>query len=157
MYWIILISINYYFHKLSFLQNYVNRTSLNSLITESVLCLDQSKCMLYCWNHNLMWQIRSKYIIIDRLGEGAGLINVGHNLKNSLSSNTLWIWSSRSIGNCEEELPKKPVGQLSVNCRPSVDRQVTDSLPTANQQVTDRLRKKENCGKHEQLTWCNIP
>ena len=44
-------------------------------------------------------------------------------------------------GNCEEELPKKPVGRLSVNCRPSVDRQ-----------VTDRLRKKENCGKHEQLT-----
>ena len=61
------------------------------------------------------------------------------------------------FGNCEEELPKKPVGQLSVNCRPSVDRQVTDSLPTANQQVTDRLRNKENCGKHEQLTWCNIP
>ena len=56
------------------------------------------------------------------------------------------------FGNCEEELPKKPVGQLSVNCRPSVDRQVTDSLPTANQQVTDRLRNKENCGKHEQLT-----
>ena len=56
------------------------------------------------------------------------------------------------LGNCEEELPKKPVGRLSVNCRPSVDRQVTDSLPTVNQQVTDRLRKKENCGKHEQLT-----
>ena len=55
-------------------------------------------------------------------------------------------------GNCEEELPKKPVGRLSVNCRTSVDRQVTDSLPTVNQQVTDRLRKKENCGKHEQLT-----
>ena len=49
------------------------------------------------------------------------------------------------LGNCEEELPKKPVGRLSVNCRPSVDRQVTDSLPTANQQVTDRLRKKKNC------------
>ena len=56
------------------------------------------------------------------------------------------------FGNCEEEPPKKPVGQLLVNCRPSVDRQVTDSLPTANQQVTDRLRNKENCGKHEQLT-----
>ena len=56
------------------------------------------------------------------------------------------------MGNCEEELPKKPVGQLSVNCRPSVDRQVTDGLPTANQQVTDRLRKKENCGKLEHLT-----
>ena len=56
------------------------------------------------------------------------------------------------IGNCEEELPKKPVGRLSVNCRPTVDRQVTDSLPTANQQVTDRLRKNKNCGKNEQLT-----
>ena len=56
------------------------------------------------------------------------------------------------IGNCEEELPKKPVGRLSVNCRPSVDRQVTNGLPTANQQVTDRLRKKKNCGEHEQLT-----
>ena len=57
-----------------------------------------------------------------------------------------------NMGNCEEELPKKPVGRLSVNCRPTVDRQVTDSLPTANQQVTDRLRKKKNCGKNEQLT-----
>ena len=35
-----------------------------------------------------------------------------------------------SVGNCEEELPEKPVGRLSVNCRPTVDRQVTDSLPT---------------------------
>ena len=42
------------------------------------------------------------------------------------------------VGNCEEELPKKPVGRLSVNCQLS-DRQVTDSLPTANQQV----KKKE--------------
>ena len=41
---------------------------------------------------------------------------------------------------------------LSANCRSTVGRQLTDSLPTANQQVTDRLRKKENCGKHEQLT-----
>ena len=37
-------------------------------------------------------------------------------------------------------------------CWPTVDRQVTDSLPTANQQVTDRLRRKKNCGKNEQLT-----
>ena len=59
---------------------------------------------------------------------------------------------STTLGNCEEELPKKPVGQLSVNCWPSVDRQVTDSLLTANQQVTDRLRKKKNCGKNKQLT-----
>ena len=30
--------------------------------------------------------------------------------------------------------------------------QSADSLPTANQQVTDRLRKKKNCVKNEQLT-----
>ena len=36
-------------------------------------------------------------------------------------------------GNCEEELPKKPVGRLSVNC----GRQLTNRLQTANQQVTD--------------------
>ena len=29
-------------------------------------------------------------------------------------------------GNCEEELPKKPVGRLSVTCRPTVDRQSVD-------------------------------
>ena len=41
------------------------------------------------------------------------------------------IWSfikSFSIhcifGNCEKELPKKPVGQLSVNCRPTANQQV---------------------------------
>ena len=36
------------------------------------------------------------------------------------------IFSSGSIlnGNCEEELPKKPVGRLSVNCRPTGYRQV---------------------------------
>ena len=39
-------------------------------------------------------------------------------------------FKGKNIGNCEEELPKKPVGRLSVNCRPTVDRQVTDSLPT---------------------------
>ena len=70
----------------------------------------------------------------------------------SLRLDLLSLQISLDGGNCEEEVPKKPVGRLSVNCRPSVDRQVTDSLPTVNQQVTDRLRKKENCGKHEQLT-----
>ena len=42
------------------------------------------------------------------------------------------------------ELPKKPVRRFS------------NSLPTANQQITDTLRKNKNCGKHEQLTWYNI-
>ena len=36
-------------------------------------------------------------------------------------------------GNCEEELPKTPVG-----------RQLTDRLPTVYRQLTDRLRKKKN-------------
>ena len=72
---------------------------------------------------------------------------------------TDWMtdWLTDWLGNYEEELPKKPVGQLSVNCRPAVDQQVTDTLPTANQQVTDRLRKKKNCVKNEQLTWHNNP
>ena len=42
-----------------------------------------------------------------------------------------FLWQEPILGNCEEELPKKPVGQLSVNCRTTVDQQVTDSLPTA--------------------------
>ena len=47
----------------------------------------------------------------------------------------------RSLGNCEEELPEKPVGWLSVNCRPTVDRQVTDSLPTVYRQVKKNREK----------------
>ena len=46
---------------------------------------------------------------------------------------------------------------LSADCRSTVGRQVTDSLPTVYQQVTDRLRKKKNCVKNEQLTWHNNP
>ena len=34
------------------------------------------------------------------------------------------------MGNCEEELPKKPVGRLSVNCRPTVGRQLVVCRPT---------------------------
>ena len=47
------------------------------------------------------------------------------------------------FGNCEEELPKKPVGRLSVNCRPTHYRQFTDRLPTANRQATDSFPKKK--------------
>ena len=36
------------------------------------------------------------------------------------------VLNERTKGNCEEELPKKPVG-----------RQTTDSLPTANQQGSE--------------------
>ena len=33
-----------------------------------------------------------------------------------------------AIGNCEEELPKKPVGRLSAVCRPTVGRQTADRI-----------------------------
>ena len=43
------------------------------------------------------------------------------------------------------------------NCKKSSPKLVTDTLLTANQQVTDRLRKKKNCVKNEQLTRHNNP
>ena len=50
---------------------------------------------------------------------------------------------NEQLGNCEEDLPKKPVGRLSVNCRPTHYRQFTDRLPTANRQATDSFPKKK--------------
>ena len=39
------------------------------------------------------------------------------------------IYSQHFIGNCEEELPEKPISPLSVDCRPTGDyRQVTKRL-----------------------------
>ena len=35
-----------------------------------------------------------------------------------------------TMGNCEEELPKKPVGRLSADCRPTVGRQLAARRPT---------------------------
>ena len=49
-------------------------------------------------------------------------------------------------------MKKSSPKNLSADCRSTVGRQLTDTLPTANQQVTDRLIKKKNCGKNEQLT-----
>ena len=37
-----------------------------------------------------------------------------------------------SIGNCEEELPEKPVHQLSVDCRPTDGRQPIDGPQMAD-------------------------
>ena len=34
----------------------------------------------------------------------------------------------KKLGNCEEELPKKPVGRLSVNCRPTVGRLLANCI-----------------------------
>ena len=42
-----------------------------------------------------------------------------------------------ALGNCEEELPKKPVGWLSVNCRPTVGRLSADSRPTVGRLSAD--------------------
>ena len=39
----------------------------------------------------------------------------------------------RDIGNCEEELPKKPVGRLSVVCWPTVGRLLADCRPSVGQ------------------------
>ena len=36
-------------------------------------------------------------------------------------------------GNCEEEVPEKPVGPLSAHCRPTDYQQVTNRLPTISQ------------------------
>ena len=54
------------------------------------------------------------------------------------SKRHIWklLWSS-STGNCEEELPKKPVGQLSVNCRPTVGPQSADSWLSVGRQLAN--------------------
>ena len=48
--------------------------------------------------------------------------------------------SNTDLGNCEEELPKKPVGQLSVNCRPTVGQLSADISPTDYRQATKRRK-----------------
>ena len=50
----------------------------------------------------------------------------GFHVAVGLFSNRSYKMSTcgKNVGNCEEELPKKPVGLLSVNCRPIVSRQV---------------------------------
>ena len=53
-----------------------------------------------------------------------------NNMKFKLIYSTAQRYLVQVAGNCEEELPKKPVGRLSADCRPTVDRQSADSLPT---------------------------
>ena len=38
----------------------------------------------------------------------------------------LLLMQVRKLGNCEEELPKKPVGRQSTDCRPTDGRQTAD-------------------------------
>ena len=40
------------------------------------------------------------------------------------------LLDSKDDGNCEEELPKKPVGRQSADSRPTVGRLSADSWPT---------------------------
>ena len=42
-------------------------------------------------------------------------------------------------GNCEEELPKKPVGRLSADSRLTVGRLSADSWPTDGRQVLPEI------------------
>ena len=51
-------------------------------------------------------------------------------------SNTSYV-AGCFLGNCEEELPKKPVGRLLVNCRPTVGRLSADSRPTIGRLSAD--------------------
>ena len=41
------------------------------------------------------------------------------------------------VGNCDEELPKKPVGRLLVDTRPAVGQQWADCRSTDGRQLTD--------------------
>ena len=50
--------------------------------------------------------------------------------------------AQRKYGNCEEELPKKPVGRLSVNCWPTVGRLLANCGPTVGRQYVLCLRPK---------------
>ena len=50
--------------------------------------------------------------------------------------NDAMCWGS--MGNCEEELPKKPVGRLSVVCWPTVGRLSADCWPTVGRLSADR-------------------
>ena len=45
----------------------------------------------------------------------------------------------RILGNCEEELPKKPVGRLSAVCRPSVGRLSAVCRPTVGRQALPEI------------------
>ena len=48
------------------------------------------------------------------------------------------VKKGRIIGNCEEELPKKPVGQLSADSRPTVGLLSADSRPTVGRLLAHR-------------------
>ena len=78
-------------------------------------------------------------------------------VKEDLLNNLLSMKKAMHINVWLVIVKKSSPKNLSDDCRSTVGRQVTDSLPTANQQVTDRLRKKKNCVKNEQLTWHNNP
>ena len=54
-----------------------------------------------------------------------------HSLCGSVGD-SFCLWKTIWKGNCEEELPKKLVGQLSVDCQPADYRKVINRLPTAN-------------------------
>ena len=59
-------------------------------------------------------------------------------------------------GNCEEELPKKPVDRQITGRLPTRYRQLTDRLPTANRQATNSFQNRKfvvkTCTKHDPET-----
>ena len=58
------------------------------------------------------------------------------------------------MGNCEEELPKKPVGRLSAVCWPTVGRLSADRRPTGFPQNIDYQSADKPPTVGQQLVIC---
>ena len=91
------------------------------------------------------------------------------NLVDKFHNNCSHIQSGCILGNCEEKLPKKPVGWLSVDCRPSVgwllavcwptvSRLSSDCWPTDGQQSADRFCHKHRLpvGRQSADSWWSV-
>ena len=67
-------------------------------------------------------------------------------LKRGYQKRAYYLLSSQYIGKSEEQL-------TSYDCRPTVGRQITNSLPTGHRQTTDsRLKKKYYTETYDKIT-----
>ena len=110
-------------------------------------------------NHWKNWQISLMEFCMDSVWNLCGNRLFSKHGKSTIFPNMdfilipIWIIQIPNLGNCDEELPKKPVGQLSVDCRPSVGRLsaacwptvgrlLADCWPSVSQQTADRFSPK---------------
>ena len=80
--------------------------------------------------------------IIAKAGTEDNHVVIKSQVGNIVRDSFIDLWVSEylrmySSGNCEEELPKKPVGRLSVNCRPTVGRLLPNCRPTVGRLLAD--------------------